>query len=177
MHRKTVLIIILIAIGAGFRLLPHAPNFAPVGAIALYAGALLPGRWSFAVPVAALFASDLIIGFYEPGVVASVYGSFLLTILIGRRVGSRLNLARILAGSLSASILFFLVTNAAVWMFGHGYVRSGVGLLEAYAQALPFFRNTLLSDFFYSGVFFGVTAFASAWAARRQATSSHSFHG
>jgi hypothetical protein len=35
------------------------------------------------------------------------------------------------------------------------YPRSFSGLMECYLLAIPFFRNTILGDLFYTGVFFG----------------------
>lgn len=165
--------LVLIAIGAVLRVLPHAPNFAPVGAIALFGGAMLSRRLALTVPIAAMLASDLFIGFYEPAVMASVYASFALTVLLGRWVGRRVGPLRVVAGSLAGSVLFFLLTNGAVWAFGHGYPPSASGLLQSYVNALPFFRNTLLSDLFYSSAFFGLTAAAAAIVQRRTTRPTH----
>jgi hypothetical protein len=35
------------------------------------------------------------------------------------------------------------------------YPKTVFGLGEAYYLAIPFFRNTILGDFFYTGAFFG----------------------
>ena len=40
--------ILLVFLGALSRLLPHPPNLVALGALALYSGARLPKRWSFA---------------------------------------------------------------------------------------------------------------------------------
>jgi hypothetical protein len=48
-----------------------------------------------------------------------------------------------------------VITNFAVWAFGGLYPHSLTGLTECYFLAIPFFRNTLLGDLFYSGAFFG----------------------
>lgn len=167
MKNTTAIALVLIVLGALLRLLPHAPNFAPVGAIALFGGALLSRRLALTVPMAAMLASDLIIGFYEPVVMGSVYASFLLIVLIGRWVGRRIGPLRVLGGALAGSVAFFLVTNAAVWAFGHGYARDAAGWLQSYINALPFFRNTLLSDLLYSGAFFGLTAVVTTIVQRR----------
>lgn len=169
MKNTTAIAIVLIVMGAVLRVLPHAPNFAPLGAIALFGGAFLSRRLALTVPVAAMLASDLVIGLYQPIVMASVYVSFLLTVLLGRWVGRHVNPGRVLAGSLAGSGLFFVVTNAAVWAFGHGYARHAAGLLQSYVNALPFFRNTLLSDVLYSSAFFGLTAAVTAIVRRRTA--------
>ena len=71
----------LIFAGAALRVIPHPPNFAPIGALALFGGAALPGVWAFAVPLAALVLSDAVLGFYQGWV--WVYGSFVLIVFIG----------------------------------------------------------------------------------------------
>lgn len=170
MRTNTLIALTLILFGAVLRLVPHPWNFAPLGAIALYGGAMFGRRLRFVVPFIALFTSDLIIGFYNPGVMLSVYGSFAVMVLIGGWIGRRLSVAKVLAASLTSSILFFLATNASVWAFGHGYSRTAGGLVDAYVAGLPFFRNTLASDLVYSGLFFGTTAAVTALVRRRNAS-------
>lgn len=168
MQRTTGIALTLIALGAVLRLLPHAPNFAPLGALALYGGATFSSRRSaFSIPIAAMLISDYFIGYYFLPLMLFVYGSFLLTVLIGRWVRRQVSIQRVIAGSLSASVLFFTVTNFGVWVAGHGYQPTAAGLLQAYVNGLPFFRNTLLSDLLYSSAFFGLTAAVTAIARRR----------
>ena len=145
-------VIILIAVVA--RLIPHAPNFAPIAAMALFGGAYLNRGYALLVPVIALFVSDLFIGFYSPVVMISVYGSFVLVGLIGLWLRKQKSPRNVILAAVSSSILFFLLTNFAVWL-GGWYPRSLNGLVECYTLALPFFRNTILGDLFYTGVFFG----------------------
>lgn len=144
------------------RLLPHPPNFAPIAALAIFGGAYLPKRWSFFVPAVALIASDIIIGFYNPGVMLAVYLSFTLAYLIGRAARNKKRPAFILGGTVLGSIAFFLITNAAVWMFGGAYAPNFGGLAQSYVAGLPFFKNTLLSDLLYMSILAGVMELA-AW--------------
>lgn len=153
---------------AALRLLPHAPNFAPIAAVALFAGAVLPRRWSLVIPFGAMLLSDAIIGFYQVPVMASVYAAFALTVLLGwwsRRQNDRV--VSTLGASLTGSVLFFLVTNAAVWRWGGLYPQTAAGLLQSYALGVPFFRNTLASDLFYTTVLFG-SYVAITWAVRHR---------
>src|SRR5208282_2149982 len=107
----------LIAIGAIYRLVPHPWNLVPIGALSLYAGASLPRRWAWAVPVAAMGLSDLVIDYAigRPFLDLSrwiIYASFALTTLMGplaRRPKVGPWLLPVL--SLSASALFFLTSN------------------------------------------------------------------
>ena len=67
---------------------------------------------------------------------------------------SRINLPRMLGGSLLASVIFFIVSNFGVWAGGMIYPQNLVGLMECYAAAIPFFGNTLMGDLFYAGALF-----------------------
>lgn len=144
----------LLLLAAVSRLLPHPPNVAPIAAIALLGGSALPFPWSFAIPLTAMALSDVFLGFDNLPITAAVYGSFALTVLLGRWVGRRQNPWRVLGGALAASTLFYLVTNAAVWWFSGLYPRSLDGLILSYLFAIPFFRHTLLGDLAYTTTLF-----------------------
>lgn len=146
--------LLIIFIAAALRLAPHPPNFAPIAAMALFGGAYFNRGYAFLVPIVAMLASDLFIGFYSPVVMGSVYGSFILAGLIGLWLKKRKSPRNVILAAIGSSVLFFLITNFAVWL-GGWYPRSLTGLIECYTLALPFFRNTILGDLFYTGVFFG----------------------
>lgn len=147
--------LLLIFLGASLRLLPHSPNFAPITALGLFGGVYLQKKYAFILPLAALFISDLVIGFYGM-VMLFVYGSFILSGLIGLWVKKHKTLINVLGASLLSSILFYLITNFGVWLSPNSYYTKDLaGLLQSYTLALPFFRNTLLGDIFYTGLFFG----------------------
>ena len=145
---------VIILFAVTLRLVPHPPNFAPIAAMALFGGAYLNRGYVIFVPLLALFLSDVLIGFYSPLVMFSVYGSFVLTGLMGLWLKKRKSAGNVVLTAMGASILFFLVTNFAVWAAG-AYARDLSGLAQSYVMGLPFFRNTLLGDLFYTGVFFG----------------------
>jgi hypothetical protein len=147
-------------LGILLRLAPHEPNFAPIGALALWSGYYLPKRYSAFVPLMVMLVSDSIIGFYNAPVMISVYVSFALVALIGNAIRAYKSFAIISMGSLASSTLFYFVTNFAVWTQSHWYAHTWDGLMWCYALALPFFRNTLLSDVAYGAVFFGAYALA-----------------
>ena len=147
--------VLLVALAVSARLFPHPANFAPLGAIALFSGLYLPKKYAFFVPFAGLLLSDLMIGLYHPAMMAAVYGSFALMVYLGI-IGSRnKNLSTTAAAVLVGSIAFFLITNAAVWAFGTMYPYTVQGLMQSYYMALPFFRNSLLGDIFYTTVLVG----------------------
>lgn len=157
--KKTVgyilLAIVLAAVAMVSRLVPHPANFTALGAVALFSGTYLPRRWGWWLPLGILFVTDAAIGFYNPLVMLGVYGSFAVVSLIGWYVRRHKKPSAVLVGALSASIIFFVITNFAVWAFTAMYPKTGAGLFAAYAMAVPFFRNMLLSDVIYTGVLFG----------------------
>jgi hypothetical protein len=140
----------------------HTWNFVPVCAVALYAGARLPRRWAWLAPVAAFILSDVVLdyGMQRPALYLSrwtVYGTVAAISLLGPlanlpRIGRWLLPVLALGGS----TLFFLATNLATWAEGNLYPLTMAGLVECYTLALPFFRNTVLSDLLGTGVLFGL---------------------
>lgn len=151
---ETILAFTLIALGVGFRFLPHPANVAPIAALALFSGVYLPRRYAALIPLGAMIVSDAFIGFHN--LIAFTWGSFLLVGAIGLLVRKRKSAAAVILGSLAGSVLFYLVTNWAVWAFTPLYDKTLAGLGASYVAAIPFFRNTLLGDLFYSGALFGL---------------------
>jgi len=143
------LLIILLAVIA--RLIPHAPNFAPIGGLALFSGANFKNKIALLIPLSAMFISDIFLGFHKT--VPYVYVSFIIIALIGGLIKNNKWQSLALA-SLTSSVLFFLITNFGVWATGTMYTKNLDGLMQSYAMGLPFFRNTILSDLFYSFSFF-----------------------
>lgn len=154
-QKDIVVVVLLIGLIIVARILPHLPNFAPVAAAALLAGAYLGRKWALIVPISGMFLSDLIIGFYHPLVMLSVYGSFLLIGLIAWHLKSHRQPLMIISTSLFASVLFYLITNLVVWLASDWYANNLSGLLLSYQLALPFFRYTILGDLVYTAVLFG----------------------
>ena len=155
MFRPRLAALISIVMAAALsRLIPHPPNMTSVAAVALFGGAYFSDRrLAFLVPLAALFLSDLVLGFY--GHMAVVYSSFALIVCIGLWLGKDRSVPRITAAALASSILFFLLTNFGVWAFDSLYPRTLDGLIDCYVAAIPFFRNTLQGDILYTLILFG----------------------
>jgi hypothetical protein len=158
---RTLLALVLIVVAAAVRIAPHPWNFTPVGAMALFSGAVLKDRrLAFAFPLLALFAGDVFVGFYKLTVMLIVYASFLLSVLIGRWLCDRRTIARISLATLLGAIQFFLVTNFAAWQFLGGYPHNASGLFTCYIAAIPLFWNTLGGDAAYAALLFGGYALA-----------------
>lgn len=165
---------LLILLAAFSRLLPHPSNFAPIGAMALFGAAYFSQRYlAFLIPIISMWLSDLVLnnvvygqyfdhfvwfyqGFYF------TYGAFILIGLMGFLLLKKVKIQTLLIGSLSASILFFLVSNFGVWFSGTMYPKDLNGLMACYTAAIPFFKNTLMGDLVYCGVLFGAFELAQA---------------
>src|SRR5207249_7243687 len=158
---RLLLALAILAVAAALRIAPHPWNFTPVGAMALFSGAVIKDRrLAFAFPVLALLAGDLFVGFYKPGLMVMVYASFLLSVLIGRSLENRRAFLRIAGATVLGSLQFFLVTNFAVWWLLNSYPKTASGLAACYLAGIPFFWNTLAGDAFYAVLLFGAYALA-----------------
>ena len=149
-----VIPLLLIIFAVSMRLLPHPANFAPITAISIFAGVYLNKKLAFTILLASLLISDLFLGFYGLEMLL-VYGSFILVILIGEKIKKHKNILTIFLGAIAGSILFYLITNFGVWALTSMYPKDFSGLLQSYIAAIPFYRNSLLGDLFYTGIFFG----------------------
>ncbi len=152
-------IILLITIAVILRLIPHFPNFAPITAIALFAGAKLPKKFALIVPLAVMLISDYFLGGLH-STTLFVYTSFLISGLLGFWIRNNGKLGNIVGTSLIASIQFFIITNFGVWLMDNMYPMTFSGLMQSYTMGIPFFRATLLGDLFYTGALFGSFALA-----------------
>lgn len=147
--------VIFVILGASIRLIPHPANFAPVAAMALFGGTYMKKREALAIPILIMVLSDLFLGFDSPEMRLTVYGAFIIAVFIGFWLKKHINLKNLIVSSLFSSAFFFLVTNFGVWAYGAMYTKSIGGLIDCYTLALPFFRNTILGDLFYTGAIFG----------------------
>lgn len=159
----------------GLNLLPHPPhNFSPITAMGLFGAAYFSRQaLTLAVPFIALFISDLVLNnviykqyFPEFTLITSwwIYAAFGLVMLVGWLLLRRqVSLLRVVSASLIASVTFFLVTNFSVWLEGTMYPKTFAGLLTCYTAGLPFLKNTVMGDLFFSAVMFG----AYEWSSRR----------
>jgi hypothetical protein len=137
-------------------------NFVPMGAVALYAGARLPRKWAWMVPVAAMILSDMLLdyGRHRPTFEYSrllIYATFALTTLLGPVANRPKSGAWWLpALSLLASVLFFLTSNFGTWAEGQLYPMTPAGLWSCYIAGLLFvgFKWTILADLVGTGLLF-----------------------
>ena len=172
---RFIFITTAIVVAAISRLLPHVPNFTPIGAMALFGGACFSNKkFAFIIPLLAMFISDSIlqlvsgIGFHNTMIY--VYASFVLITFIGIYIRNNTKAGNVIFASLISSVLFFVITNFGVWA-ASGYAMGINGLLNTYLIAIPFysnsifgsfFANSIIGDLFFSGILFGSLYFAKS---------------
>ena len=166
LNPQILTIILFIIFGCMSRILPHAPNFTPIGAICLFGASHFTKKsYAFFLPIFIIFISDLFInnfifinesfivfykGFYWQ------YISYLLIIILSTfTLKPKISLLNIGLSSFFSSLIFFIISNFGVW-YGSGlYSFNLIGLISCYINALPFYYNTLISFLFYSYILIG----------------------
>jgi hypothetical protein len=171
LRTQWLLLAVLVFFGVPARLYQVQWNVTPTAALALFAGYLFTERkLAYAVPLAILAVSNFFLpSHHSAGEMLAVYGSFLIPVALGGLVRRRFTLARVACCTLASSVLFFLITNFAVWIYrrGDAYADSWAGLLACYEAGLLFFRWMLAGDLFYAAVIFGSYALAISTVGRR----------
>jgi len=149
----------MILLAAVLRIIPHPWNLTPIGAMALFSGAMFRSRWmAVALPLASLLAGDLFVGLHK--LMFVVYASFAISVAIGRWLGESRGAKRIGSAVFLGAAQFFVVTNFAVWAIGGFYPQTIEGLVNCFVAGVPFFWNTLAGDALYAGILFGGFALA-----------------
>jgi len=160
MEENNKIVPALIGLAAVARLIPHPWNFTPMMALGLYAGARSKRlRTGVLVTLLALFLSDAVMGFYRG--MWYVYAASLVPVLVGRFIRQQDSVSAILGGGLLSSLSFFLITNFMVWATGQLYPHTASGLSACFVAGIPFYRNQLLGDAFYTVALFGSHALIS----------------
>jgi hypothetical protein len=166
--KNFILIASIIILAAASRLMKHPPNVTPVAAMALFGGWYFTKKYFVVIPLLAMLVSDAFIGFYDWRLTAVVYVGIALTFFIGWFLKKQANWRKVIAGTLLGSIIFFMITNFAVWALYQWYPHTWAGLINCFTLALPFFKNSLVGDLFYSVMLFGVYELVLFYAGHQQ---------
>ena len=165
--------VVLVAMAAASRAVPHPWNFTPMIAVALFGGARLERAWvAVTALVACLVAGDLAVGAFPYDGMAWVYGAMIAITLGGRLLATRRGVLPAIVGALAAGAFFFVVSNLGVWIGGGLYPHTAQGLVDCYAAAVPFYRNEVVGDLIFTGALFGLHAAATQLYVRAAATAS-----
>jgi hypothetical protein len=144
---------LLVALCMALRVIPHAPNFAPVGAAAVFSGRAFGRKSAFLVVAASMLLSDLVLACLHGYalfdlVTPFVYAGFGIQTLLGRQLRARKGGA-LLAAALGG-LGFFALSNLGVWLASGMYPLSWVGFTTCYVAALPFLVGTLAGDLLWT---------------------------
>jgi hypothetical protein len=158
MDSRLLTLAAIILLAALSRLLTNGliPNFAPIGAIALFSGAYFKDkRMAFIVPVTAMLISDVFIGFHSTMIF--VYAAFIGMVALGflLRTNDQISIPKTAGVTVVGTLLFFFVTNTGVWMMYDFYPKNINGLFASWVAGIPFLRFSLLGDLFYVSLLFG----------------------
>lgn len=151
---KYILILsLIIATALSNILLSNIPNFSPVASVALFSGFYLSNKkLALLIPVACMLISDYFIGFHS--LMWAVYLSFAFTVVMGIKMKTSSS-KKVIINSVLSSLIFFFITNSAVWLTGNFYSSDLSGLGLCLTMGIPFFKYTLLSSIVFSTILFG----------------------
>ena len=177
MNPRFMLLAVMMVVVAAMRIPDAAAltpwsNFTPIGAMGLFGGAYFTKTWkAFGFPLLTLLLSDLVINlFVYDGKYGVMYGSwywvysgFCLIVLLGRWLLQKVTVARVIFTGIGASLLYWLVVDFGVFLFGCTNVVTGqtmdhsfTSLVQCYAQGVPYMQNFMAGTLVYSGIMFGL---------------------
>lgn len=183
----------LIVLAVGYRIVgawnPDLVNFSPLMALSFCGAVYLRNRLMWLVPFVALIVSDFYLNHYyatQFGYSWDLVGfvvrmaCFALALGLGVLVSRRKNWLNLFSGSLGGAFAFYLATNTISWLTDVGYAHNAAGWWQAmtvghpqFAPTLFFFRNTLVSDLLFTGVFALTMEYAARRAGRPSLLDAH----
>lgn len=153
-YANYILVALMILASALTRLAPHPANFTPISAMALFAAVYFARPvYAFIVPLAAMFISDIFLGFTP--ITPLIYAVMLAIVCGGLVLKKRFSALSLIVTALASSLFFFISTNFAVWAIWDMYPKTLEGLGACYIAALPFYRNMAAGDLFFGAILFG----------------------
>ena len=158
---RILFVVFLALLGLAFRLDwigDHPDNFTPIISIVIFSSFYIKSRFSFLLPLLVIAISDFFIGYGSFTTMFSVYSCYILIYLLGKYLLVE-NFSRAIQISFIGSILFFVITNFAVWLncilYNIPYYTHDLsGLINCYLAGIPFFKNTLISTLSFSAYFY-----------------------
>ncbi|MGA3006335.1 MAG: DUF6580 family putative transport protein [Opitutaceae bacterium] len=180
--------VVLILLSAAWRLMaadsPALGNFSPLMALTFCGAVYFRDKRLWAVPFFALSLSDLWLNWHYASTLHyswSLGGALVRTACfaaglgLGTLAARRKSWTTLFSGALGSSLLFYFATNTQQWWGDVFYAKTFAGWWQAMTVGHPsfpptlfFFRNTLVSDLLFTGLF----ALAMEWAALRRGEES-----
>jgi len=134
----------------------------------LFFGSRQP-RYQAVLAVAVMATTDFLLTRYVYGYPFEVSG-YLVTwawygavCLLASGLLRKVSVLRVAAGVIASATSFFVLSNFMVWT-GTMYAHNVSGLAMCYWNALPFYRNDLISTGLCSAVFFGLPVLVARFA-------------
>lgn len=141
----------IILLLAASRLIPHPPNFTPIGAMAILAGAYIKDlRRGIGILAIAMLASDFILGWHSS--MLYVYAAIAGIVIMNHYLLHTISYAKIAATTVASALLFFIISNFGAWLTHDMYAHTFSGLIQAYVAGIPFLKNTLASNILFIAV-------------------------
>ena len=135
------------------RFIPHPPNFTPIIAVAILSPLFFnKNNVALTLVIVGMFISDFFIGFYQNMI--TTYLAIILVYYFSKFYFNEktIGIKNIIFGSIFSALIFYVLTNFSVWVFGDLYPKNFEGLIMCYVMAIPFFTNTLISTFLFTSV-------------------------
>ena len=149
---------LFVLLAVAVRFMPHPWTFTPVTASLLFFGARGSRRHMW-LPLLLMAASDVMLTklvyanpfSWDYAVTWAWYAAILW---LGTRLRANAKPLRLMGAALAGSVSFFLVSNFMVWATGTMYPKNFAGLMMSYSLGLPFFRNAVEGDLFFTAAMF-----------------------
>lgn len=169
--KKTLILSgLFILFGAFSRLFTFLPNFSALEALALFGGAYIAMRYvAILIPLIAMFLSDLVINntiarpFFPDQEGMVIFSDYMIwntiaivcIVLFGRIILKKINMLNGLLGIIGATAIFWIISNIGAWLTMGIFPITFTGMMENFAFALPFLKNSLLGNLVFGAVLFG----------------------
>jgi len=148
---RILLILSIFCVGILSAVIKHPWNFTPILSIVLLSGFYIKQKYSFLLPLSIVLCLYFILPPISLLLYAFLLGSYASIYLLGLYFLKKTFKSTMILSFVSAAI-FFIVSNFGVWLIG--YPKSLPGFILCYEQAIPFFKNTLISTMAFSAYFY-----------------------
>ena len=162
--RTNILIgISLIAFAAIMKVVTYPQSFNPIIAISLFSGVVISDKkLAFIMPLLAMFIADVIFevfniapGFYGMEQMGN-YAALLFITVLGFTM-KKINAFNVIGYSIVSSLIFYVLSNTNSFLFDtfNMYEPGFSGWTNCMIAGLPFVKNGILTDLFFSILLFG----------------------
>jgi hypothetical protein len=148
------------------RILPHPPNFTPFDSLFLLTGSKLSKTNAFIVMLIGVSCSNILFSLFNGWPMTGwapfgtwtffTYSSYMIMVWLGSQLAKRYSTSRLLLFTVSSALLFWIWTCFGSWLDMPIYPKNIAGLTACYVAGIPYLKNALLGNLFYTFVFFGL---------------------